>query len=156
MWKTKLCINLFPSLNISTKEQITLLKQIGFDGFFIEWQPGVNVAEIRGYADEEGMLFQSIHAQWGMTADLWRGGPKAEEGIAELCECLEDCAKVKVPIMVCHCYIGFDHAEPTAIGLENYGKVVAKAKALGVKIAFENCEQEQFLAALKNRKAQKP
>ncbi len=148
MWKTKLCINLFPNMNISTKEQLFLLKQIGFDGFFIEWQPGVNVSEIRSGAEEAGMLFQSIHARWGMTADMWADGPKAEEGIAELCACLEDCAKVQVPIMVCHCYIGFDYAEPTAIGIENYGRVVRRAKELGVKIAFENCEQEQFLAAL--------
>ncbi len=148
MWKTKLCINLIPSLNMGTKEQLALLKQIGFDGFFVVWEPGMNVAEIRGYAQETGMLFQSIHARWGMTADMWEDGPKAQEGIAELCACLEDCARVQVPIMVCHCYIGFDHAEPTQIGIENYGRVIAKAKELGIKIAFENCEQEQFLAAL--------
>ncbi len=148
MWKTKLCINVFPTLKLSTEEQITLLKQIGFDGFFIVWEPGVDVEEIRDHADKSGMLFQSIHARWGMTADMWAEGPKAEAGVAELCACLEDCAKARVPIMVCHCYIGFDYAEPTQAGLENYGRVVRRAKELGVKIAFENCEQEQFLAVL--------
>ena len=62
--------------------------------------------------------------------------------------CVKDCAKARVPIMVSHYYIGFDKASPTEFGPKNYGKVVARAKELGIKIAFENCEQEQFLACL--------
>lgn len=68
-----------------------------------------------------------------------------------LLDCLEDCARFDIPTMVLHTINGFDAATPavpTQVGLDAYARVVEKANRLGVKLAFENTEREEFLAAV--------
>ena len=55
----------------------------------------------------------------------------------DLLACLRDCAENEVPVMVMHGYIGFDSSTPTQEGIEIYGKVVAEAERLAVKLAFK-------------------
>ena len=50
--------------------------------------------------------------------------------------------------MVAHAFIGFTSHNPTAFGLKNFERVVAEAERLGVKVALENTEGEEYLAAL--------
>lgn len=151
MYKTKLCLALSEQFKISLEDQIRLFKKIGFDGFFSGWAPGCDIAALRKVADEEGMLYQSIHAPFHKMHCLWYPTDETETAVAELIACLNDCARNGVPIMVTHVFIGFDDHEPTEVGLENYARVVREAERLGVKIAFENTEGEEYLAALMNR-----
>ena len=148
MWKTKLCLNVLKN-DVPVKEQLDLFKRTGFEGFFVSWQEGVDLKDIRAYADSIGMYFQSVHAPFGKAADMWRGGEKADAALCELLRCLEEVAGAGVEIMVCHAWIGFDTDEsPTPSGVENYRRLVERAADLGVKIAFENTEGEEFLDAL--------
>ncbi len=148
MWKTKLCLNLLKN-DVPVKEQLDLFKRTGFEGFFVSWQEGVDLKDIRAYADSIGMYFQSVHAPFGKAADMWRGGEKADAALRELLRCLDEVAGAGVKIMVCHAWIGFDTNErPTPSGVENYRRLVERAADLGVKIAFENTEGEEFLDAL--------
>lgn len=50
--------------------------------------------------------------------------------------------------MVSHVMIGFDKHTPTETGLGNFERIVSEADKLGVKIAFENTEGEEYLAAV--------
>ena len=63
-----------------------------------------------------------------------------------MCACEEN----GVPIMVVHVFKGYDHS-PNEKGIENFGKVVHEAERLGVKVAFENTEGEEYLAAVMER-----
>lgn len=146
MWKTKLCIALSKQFGISYEEQMRLLKQIGFDGFFVEWSSETDVAGLRKLAEELGLMFQSIHAPYTKSHLMWT--ENAEEATEELLACLNDCAKNDVPIMVCHAFIGFKDHTPTEVGVRNYGRLVDEAEKLGVKIAFENTEGEEYFACL--------
>jgi len=151
MWKSKLCISCSPSFDMSAEEQITLFANVGFDGFFIGWNRETDFAAIRRCADELGMLWQSVHAPFYGTAsaaEMWNGGEKGESVVRELIDCVRDCADAQVPLMICHAFIGFRDHTPTAVGIENFGRVVREAERLGVKIAFENTEGEEYLAAL--------
>ena len=58
--------------------------------------------------------------------------------------------------MVVHAFIGFDDHDPTACGVENFRIVAEKARALGVQIALENTEGEEYLARLLNDLADLP
>lgn len=148
MWKTKLCLSTFPDV-MPVEEQLNLFKKVGFEGFFVGWKDGVDLKAIRTYADEIGMYFQSVHAPFHGAADMWRGGEKAELALKELLRCVEEVARAGVEIMVCHAWIGFYTGEtPNQVGVENYRKLVERAEELGVKIAFENTEGEEFLATL--------
>lgn len=149
MWKQKLCLGIGPQLGISVPELIALVQQTGYDAFFTEWNQRIPVKEWALLAKEQGMIYQSIHAPFGGSARMW--GDDAETGeaaLAELLACLRDCAEVAVPIMVAHAFIGFKDHTPTAAGIDRYGRLVQEAEKLGVQVAFENTEGEEYLAAL--------
>ena len=133
MYKQKLCLGLGPAKGIPAIDQIELFHRTGFEGFFSGWG---GHKEFRKKADELGMIYQSIHAPFDKAADFWKGGEAAETAVAELVACLEDCARVEVPIMVAHTFIGFEDHDPNEIGVENFGKVCARAKELGIQVAF--------------------
>lgn len=150
MWKYNLCLGANLNCGLSVEEQIKLFHQTGFEGFFTEYTHGELTENYSTLAKELGMIYQSIHAPFGKSADMWHGDEDAAKtAVNELTECLHVCANNNVPIMIVHTYIGFyDGRQPTEQGLENYGKVVEEAEKLGVKIAFENTEGEEYLAAL--------
>ncbi|HBL82765.1 MAG TPA: hypothetical protein DD391_09315 [Clostridiales bacterium] len=150
MWNSKLCLGTSKHYGISIKEQIKLFKETGFEAFFVNWDKNINIQDIKEYADETGMIFQSIHAPFEKSADMWTAEEKADVAVAELIECLNDCGKNNVPIMVCHAFIGFDKHSPNDIGIKNFRKVIEEAKKVSVKIAFENTEGEEYLMALMN------
>ncbi len=151
MWKYKLCLATSRAFPVPVCEQIKLFYQIGFDAFFTEWKAGEDLTGISVLAKELGMIFQSVHAPFGKSRDMWHGDTeKANEAVEELKECIDECAKQNVPLMVAHAFIGFEEHNPTVQGLENYGKVIEYARKKGVKIAFENTEGEEYLAALMN------
>jgi len=145
MWKQKLCLGLGPVKGMPAIDQIELYHRTGFEGFFSGWG---GQEQFRKKADELGMIYQSIHAPFGKAADFWKGGDAADEAVSELIACVEDCARVEVPIMVAHTFIGFEDHNPNETGVENYGRVCARAKELGVQVAFENTEGEEYLAAV--------
>lgn len=148
MFRTKLCLALSEQFSIPFADQIRLFKKIGFDGFFSGWGEGYDIAALRAIADEEGMYYQSIHAPFHKMYHMWYPSDETETAVSELIACLNDCAKYNIPIMVTHVFIGFDDHEPNRFGIDNYTRVVREAEKLGVKIAFENTEGEEYLAAL--------
>lgn len=150
MYKQKLALSVSTQFGFDTKTQIKMFKDAGFDGFCTDWKHGDPIAEYKAYADELGMIYQSIHAPFNKSDDMWHGDDElAEIAVQELIECVNVCADNSIPIMVSHVYIGFDDdRKPNSIGLERYGRVVAEAEKRGVKIAFENTEGEEYLEAV--------
>ena len=150
MWKQKLGISINNNYSIPTTEIIIMLKNIGFDAISPEWEPGVDLKRIADAAEEYGMTLQSLHAPILGSADMWsRDKSVSEPALAELMLSLEDCHKYNIPILVVHTWIGFENIpKPTNEGLENYGRLVDKAQEYGIKIAFENTEDDEHLFAL--------
>ncbi len=143
-----LCLGVSNSFEGDTFEQIKMFRDAGFEGFFTEWKKGSDISSIKKYADDIGMLYQSLHAPFGKAADIWRSGEEAVEAVDELISCLECCSQNEIEIMVAHAFIGFDKHDPTPEGIENFSRVVEAAEKLGVTIALENTEGEEYLAAL--------
>ena len=134
-------------------EQIKLFRKIGFDGFFADYTSRADIKAQKKIADEIGMIYQSVHAPFGRMKEMWETG---EEAAAELIDCLRACAENGIPMMVAHTFIGFQDHSPNERGLENFGKVVVEAERLGVKVAFENTEGEEYLAAVMERFGSSP
>ena len=151
MWKQKLCLGLGPQPGLSMQELMELIQKTGFDGVFTLWRKGDDSLKWVKQAEDMGLIYQSIHAPWGRSADMWHGSAeKAQAGAEELMDCLRTCADAQVPIMVAHAFVGFKDHNPTQAGIDCFGRVVTEAEKLGVKIAFENTEGEEYLAALLN------
>ena len=148
MYRTKLCLGLSSQFGLPFDAQIRLMRRIGFEGFFSNWTPDHDPAGLRSVANETGMLYQSIHAPFEKMAAMWNPSEHTETAVSELLGCLRDCADSEVDIMVVHAFIGFEDHSPTAFGVDNFGRIVSEAEKLGVKIAFENTEGEEYLAAL--------
>ena len=148
MWKQPLCINLVKGMNIEPIEQLRLIKQTGFDGFFDVWKEPGQLDALAAEAEKLGLMFQSIHAPFGKARKMWMEGEEGEVALQELLNCLQDCSRLQVPIMVIHAYIGFDIEPPTEIGVKRFGTLIEAAGKCNVKIAIENVEGEEHLALL--------
>lgn len=148
MYGKKLCMGLGGSFGLQQEEQVHALRKIGFEGFFVNWQKGVDMGKYRKLADSEGMLLQSVHAPYTKMDRMWYPDDMTQPAIDEQIECLRACADAGVPLMIMHAFIGFTRHEPTAAGVDSFGAVVREAEKLGVDIAFENTEGEEYLAAL--------
>ncbi len=151
----KLGINLMGGSGLSIDEHVSLLKRIGWDGFFTGWSPE-KTPKFAAAAERYGMIYQSIHAPFTQVRYLWDEGELGEQVTKELIECVRDCAAHKVPVMVIHPFIGFGEHEPTEAGLRNFGSIIDEADALGVRLGFENVEGEEYLAAIFDRYAGRP
>lgn len=146
--KSKICLGTIGGFGLDIFEQIKLFKKVGLDGFFTGWTADRDFKAIRKLADDLGIAYQSIHAPYGSMADIWENGEKADIAKNELIACVKSCAEINVPIMVAHVIIGFDKHTPNKTGIKNLKKVVDIAKELGIKVAFENTEGEEYLDAV--------
>ena len=148
MYRTRLCLGT-SKLFGEIKEQLSMFHELGFEAYFVDWNDDMDVAEIKAHGDSLGMIFQSIHAPFTKVAAIWKDDEApAAEAVEELIRCVNACADNEVPIMICHAFIGFKDHTPTPIGIERFRMVVEAAQKRGVKVAFENTEGEEYLAAL--------
>ena len=111
---TKLCLGLSETYRLPYDEQVRTLRRIGFEGFFSGWKEGADIPALRKVADEEGMIYQSIHAPFGRIDRMWEPTDETPDVIDEQIHCLRACAESGVPIMVAH---KTDRATGDGIGL---------------------------------------
>ena len=138
---------------VDTAEQMEIMKNVGFDAFFTMWMPE-RTEEIANKAARLGLFQQSIHSPFSReykVSHMWNGGEEGEFVTNSLIECVKDCARFDIPVMVIHPFIGFKDHTPTEVGLDNYARVIEAANKAGVKLGFENVEGEEYLAALMKR-----
>ena len=130
--------------------QIEIIKNAGFEAFFTGWNK-TTIEAVANRAAQLGMFWQSIHSPFYgecSVKHLWDGGEKGDAVTNLLIECVKDCARFDIPIMVIHPFIGFKDHSPTQAGLDNYAKIIEVANQLDVKLGFENVEGEEYLDAI--------
>lgn len=155
MWKQKIGISVGNHYTLPTKEIIALVGKIGFDAVSPEWEEGTDLEELVTAARENGLELQSLHAPFASAADIWSSEPSVSKPALNKLLCsARDCARFEIPILTVHAWIGFDYSfKPDKLFFGNWDKLVAEAEALGIKIAFENTEGEEYLFALMRRYA---
>ena len=133
---------------LPAKEEFALLKKIGWDGVFTGWDEANGNQALAESIRELGLIYQSVHAPFDKMDKVWEDDPRGDEVIDRLIRCAKATAEVGVDIMVVHTIIGMDKCTPTEIGLRRFGRLFDAAKVLGVRIALENTEGEEYLEAL--------
>ena len=149
MQATRIGINAMTVVKVPVTEHLSLIKGAGFDAFFNYFD--YNTEQWANEAAKKGLLFTSIHAPSSREQHIWNGVEKGEAEMKKLFDCLADCKRFDVPVMVLHTINGFDATTPkapTQVGLDAYARLVDEACRLGVTLAFENTEREEFLAAV--------
>ena len=148
MWNRKLCLGC-GGFGVSGAEQLEIFAKTGFDAYFVGWNPGRDPGDTIRRGNELGLELQSVHAPWGKSAVIWGDDEAAgQAAIDEFSACLDCCEKYSAPMMIVHAFVGFEDHSPTNAGVERFGVIVRRAAEKGIKIAFENTEGEEYLAAL--------
>ena len=150
MYRHIMGMNTSEGFGMPIEDQIKLLQKTGFEAFFTPWKEDYPIDKWASVARETGMIYQSVHAPFGGTADLWRDDEaEANKAEKEIISCIHACSSNEIGLMVSHCYIGFDGiVDITDAGLERYGRIIDEAEKCGVNIAFENTEGEEYLEKL--------
>ena len=133
MWNTKLCLGTGNYFGADEKTQLKLFRDTGFEAFFTGWDGKKDLCDLRKYADELGLVFQSVHAPYIKSADMWKTGPKADAAKAELLRCVEDTAAARLGMdvfLLTDCLINNDIASTSSKN--------KKAKELGIPIITED------------------
>ncbi len=135
--------------DIDPEEEIMMIKQAGFDGFFSDTDKFDKIPLYAEIAKRENLVYQSHHAPFGDMYILWEGNSEeAQEVLNELKENIDACAEYGVPLLICHVIIGMQRHTPNKTGAERFRSLALYAKEKGVKIAFENTEGEEYLKAV--------
>lgn len=145
----QLCLSTKQHYDMSVEDQIRLFKTVGFDGFFAEWDNEETINKLCKLSNELGMIFQSVHGPYTGCMDIWKGGPEAEMAVEEILDCVRACGKAGVPMVVLHPYYTFDlRYGPNPEGLERFRRILEEAAKYELKIAIENVEGEEHMAAI--------
>ena len=153
MWRQKVSVSVGNGYTIPSKDVIEMVAKIGYEAVSLSWSTPEALDVLVSTARACQLTIQSLHAPITKAAAMWDpdeavGGPAREE----LLTVLSAGAQHQIPIMVVHTWIGFRYSfEEKDLYFGNYDALVAKAKELGVKIAFENTEGEEYLFALMER-----
>ena len=137
--------------NVPADERLGYIAEAGFDATFCGWGPNSDLAATAALIKKHGLILQSVHAPFNKVNLLWQKGKDGDAILDMLCRCLDDCAKVGAPIMVCHVWIGFGKQHPNDIGIARFSALLDHAASVGVKVAFENTEGEKYLEYLRDK-----
>lgn len=132
-------------------DDLCAIKLAGWDGVFTGWDPNWDPSKIEHIAKlihDLELIYQSIHAPFTRVHKLWDEGEAGEIEVKQQITCLQTAQKIGVDLVILHPNIGFDRRTPTELGIERYAKIFDAAKQLGVRVAVENVEGEEYLDAL--------
>lgn len=137
---------------------IELLHDAGFSAISPVWSPDLPWEEIMTTAQNLGMTVQSAHTPHGGQPHLWDpADPLRNSTLEKFLDCIEDCARMDIPIAVLHGWQGLGYTFPeTPLDFSAFDRIVDYAQSKGVTIAFENLEGEEYLKALLDRYRDRP
>ena len=144
----QLILGLGTGFPISLAEEMELLAEIGWDGFFSGWQTG---EDLEGYAKKAqalGLYYQSVHAPFHHVDLMWEEGEEGDLYTENLIRCLGESHGAGVDLVILHAIKGMDKCTPNALGLGRFQRVFTAAEQLGVTVALENTEGEIYLETL--------
>lgn len=147
----KLGFSLETEYPIPLPQVIHLLKSVGFSALSPVW--GQDLAQIADCARAQDMALQSLHAPPKGMAALWDLTlPESADLQKDMFSSLEGCSAFHIPTLVVHGWQGHGYVFPdTPLDFSFWDRLVTRAGELGVAIAFENLEGEEYLAALLER-----
>ncbi len=144
----KLVLSTGMGFDTTTSEQIKIMKEVGWDGFFTCWEPGEDLNAYARLASDLGMLYQSVHAPFGEVDKLWESESEGDKYADVQIDCLRAAKDAGVDLVIQHAIIGMERCTPTPLGLKRYEKIFTAAENIGVTVALENTEGEIYVEAL--------
>lgn len=145
--------SLQPQYDLPITQVIALLNASGFSAVSPVWSPALDLESIAASTQKHNMTIQSLHAPHRNIPLLWNpDSPLATEAQRNIFFCTDACAYFQIPIMVLHGWSGLIYTFPKEpLNFRIFDEIVDYAQKLGVCVAFENLEGEEYLNALLTR-----
>ena len=135
---------------LPTEQVLALLHNAGFSAVSPVRTSDAALAAIAAGAEAYGITLQSLHGPTTGIPLLWQ--PDAAEMVLQsVLQSLDACVRFGIPVLVMHGWQGLGYAVPDTPDFRCFDAMVDHADRAGVRIAFENLEGEEYLAALLNR-----
>ena len=150
MYQQKIGICFARYYDIPLKEELQMIKDVGFDAISLSWRAEAELRESADVANALGLELQSLHAPFGNAANLWSEDEDTRVVAQnEILAVVDVCASLQIPIAVVHVWIGFDYTfEKERLNYKSFDTIGRYAKEKQVRIAFENTEGIEYLYAL--------
>ena len=130
---------------VSAFKTIDAIANAGFESVFIQWYNRnwhPTQEQQLEYVRQKGLKVIFAHLGYQDINDLWLEGKAGDR----LCEGYKNdisvCAKNGIPMVVMHLTDKNEEPKRTKIGIDRLSEIVEHAKALEIKVAFENTKFE--------------
>lgn len=122
---------------ISDRERIFFMQKYGFEATFLMANDELIDTRVP-LLREAGIVCENCHAPFDGINAVWLPTEAGDIMLSRLTASLENCARHEIPVMVCHLSSGDYPPRISETGNCRFDALMARAKALGVTVAFEN------------------
>lgn len=144
----KINISAIVGSTVPIEEQIPLMKEVGFDGFFATYTGCEPLEHWARLVREQQMDFETIHGPYQYANRMWESGKTGDEYLTFLKSSVDACHAIAVDKFILHVTVGNTAPDISPKGLERFCALCDYAKSLGVHICFENLEPLPHLKAV--------
>ena len=127
------------------RSRARLIKEIGFDGVFLEWKE--NKDELERTAQiirEEGLTIETIHLPFVLANALWEDSENGKTYYEQIKEGIYMASKLKIDTVIVHTLRGLNPPGISQIGLMRMHELVTLASEKQVHIALENIRKHEY------------
>ena len=136
---------------VSSEDALELIRNAGFDCYFLMWMPPEQIAAAKKRGDGLGLSCEFIHAPFFDVNTMWEEGDAYLTLYGELLSCVDAAADNGIPEVILHLTSGWTPPCVSDVGFARYDAIVRYAADRGVKIAFENMRVLAHVAIMKER-----
>lgn len=136
---------------ISPINALELIRNAGFECYFLMWTTPEKIAAAKKRGDELGLSCEFIHAPFFDINTMWEEGDAYLRLYNELLTCIKAAGENNVPSVILHLTSGWEPPCVSDVGFSRYDALVEYAAERGVKLAFENMRVLAHVAIMKER-----
>ncbi len=133
---------------MSYDEMLPIAAELGFDGFFTNWEYACDLEKMTYYrklGEKLGLDYETSHSIIPGSTTIWIEGKEGDDFLDLLKTNVDNCEKLAIPTLVVHVQPRKPENPSFEIGIKRFSDLVRYAKVRGVKIAFENIGMPSFL-----------
>ena len=146
MNSNNLCINVGMGSTVPEVKQLEIIKNVGFDGVFFDWERNVDRSKEISKALSIGLELQSFHAPFYGMDDIFHADDNlSDKMINDIIGTIDCASEHGTDLVICHAVIGMDNHSPNDLGIKRLARVIEYAEKKKIRIAFENTEGIEYL-----------
>lgn len=132
---------------------LDLLADTGFCAVSPGWQREQPLDGLIRHSRYRSLTVQSLHGPLRGMPAMWSPDPETAGPILQdLLQSAEDCARLDIPLLVVHPWNGVDYTfAQDGLCFRHFDALVDRVRQFGIRVAFENLEGPEYLAALLDR-----